>query len=95
MDKGHENCYGTEIADTCQTRGSHFWGVIWVASSIYIMKNSGREEAFQLVYPGNIENIMSGGAYYEALRAHFLVRRQHTKFGQRCLVTFFCLRRVY
>ena len=41
----------------------------------YIMKDSGLEELVQLIYPGSesIEHIMSGGAYYKALRVHFLI----------------------
>ena len=38
----------------------------------YIVKDSGLDEVFQLIYPGSetIDHIMSGGAYYKALRAH-------------------------
>ena len=41
----------------------------------YIMKDSGLEELFQCIYPGSetVDKIMSGGAYYKSLRAHFLV----------------------
>ena len=36
------------------------------------MKDSGLEEVIQVIYPGNTEHVMSGMAYYKALRAHFL-----------------------
>lgn len=41
----------------------------------YIMKDSGLEDVFQLIYPGSetVEKILSGVSYYKALRAHFLV----------------------
>ena len=40
-----------------------------------IMKDSGLEDVFQLVYNGGdtVAKILTGGAYYKALRAHFLV----------------------
>lgn len=41
----------------------------------FIMKDSGLEEVFQCLYPGEdtVDKILSGGAYYKALRANFLV----------------------
>ena len=41
----------------------------------YIMKDSGIEDVFQVIYQGadTVDNILSGSAYYKALRAHFLV----------------------
>ena len=41
----------------------------------FIMKDSGLEDVFQLIYPGSetVEKILSGASYYKALRAHFLV----------------------
>ena len=40
-----------------------------------IMKDSGLEDVFQLIYNGGdtVAKILTGGAYYKALRAHFLV----------------------
>ena len=39
------------------------------------MKDSGIEDVFQVIYQGadTVDNILSGSAYYKALRAHFLV----------------------
>lgn len=47
----------------------------YLGSLGYIMKDSGLEELFQCIYPGSetVDKIMSGGAYYKSLRAHFLV----------------------
>ena len=39
----------------------------------YIMKDCGLENIVQKIYPGNVDHIMSGGSYYKALRAQFLV----------------------
>ena len=47
----------------------------YLGSLGHIMRDSGLEELFQCVYPGSetVDKIMSGGAYYKSLRAHFLV----------------------
>ena len=39
----------------------------------YIMKDSGLETLMQLIYPGNVDHIADGNAFYKALRAHFLI----------------------
>ena len=39
----------------------------------YIMKDSGMEDVIQLIHTGKTDQIMSGGSYYKALRAHFIV----------------------
>lgn len=41
----------------------------------YIMRDSGLEEVFQMIYSGSetVDHILTGGAYYKAIRAHFLV----------------------
>ena len=39
------------------------------------MRDSGLEKLFQCIYAGieTVDLVMSGGAYYKSLRAHFLV----------------------
>ena len=39
----------------------------------YIMAHSGLEDLMRLVYSGDATQIMDGGSYYKALRAHFLL----------------------
>ena len=41
----------------------------------YIMRDSGLEEVFQMIYSGSetVDHILTGGAYYKAIRAHLLV----------------------
>ena len=41
----------------------------------YLMKDSGLEDVFQLIYAGadKVDHILTGSAYYKALRAHFIV----------------------
>ena len=49
----------------------------YLGSIGYIMEGSGIEEMIKLIYPGCgdkfIGHILSGGAYYKALRCHFLI----------------------
>ena len=43
----------------------------------YIMEGSGIEDLIKSIYPGSgdhfVNGVLSGGAYYEALRCHFLI----------------------
>ena len=39
----------------------------------FIMGDSGLEELFKIIYPGDVSHIIDGSSYYKSLRAHFLI----------------------
>ena len=71
MVKGLQDSIGEGNA-SCGVGGFHslksFLGCIG-----YIMADSGLEKLVQIVFPGDVSNIMDGSSYYKSLRAHFLI----------------------